>query len=59
MTIMDEEPEEISSEDIEAILEKFVSLGMATKVILENGEVEYQVTDIGIAVYESQNAVKN
>ena len=55
MTIEDEEPEEMSLEDIEEILERFVQLGLAEAVICEDGEVGYQITELGAALYESQS----
>jgi hypothetical protein len=51
---MDEEPMEMTLEDIEAILELFVQLGLAEAVIGEGGEVGYRITEMGAAVYESQ-----
>ena len=52
---MDEEPVELTLEDIEAILERFVHLGLAEAILGEDGEVGYKITEMGAAVYESQS----
>jgi hypothetical protein len=47
--------EDMTLEDIEEILERFVQLGLAEAVICEDGEVGYQITEMGAALYESQS----
>lgn len=57
--MLDDWSDDLTEDDIEAILEKFVTMGMATRTEFENGDIGYQITDLGIAVHESYSVVKN
>jgi hypothetical protein len=46
--------EGMTLEDVEAILERFVQLGLAEAVVMEDGEVGYRVTELGLAMHEAQ-----
>ena len=52
--IHDVDIDNVTLEDIEEILERFVQFGLAESVVMEGGEIGYKITEIGAAVYESQ-----